>query len=103
MKARILAPVALLVLVLGSAASSGYAFGVMHANRVTAAVYGEGFENGRDQARAELATLLLQEEGLMQPIEIPEDADCLALTLLSARAGALTALQSVTTLISHGE
>jgi hypothetical protein len=66
------------------------------------AIYAAAYKEGRSDARAELALLLVKEQGIVAPIAIPEDEDldCQTMTLLSARAGTLLGIQSAAELVS---
>lgn len=85
--------------VLAAPAVCGYLLGQKAAE---SAIYAAAYKEGRGDARAELAALLVKEQGFVAPIELPADADvnCETLTLLAARAGALLAIQSEAQMVS---
>lgn len=95
---KYLAALAALALIAGPAVG-GYLLGK---DAGQSAIYAGAYKEGRADARAELALLLVKEQGIVAPIEMPadEDLDCQTLTLLSARAGTLMGIQAAAELVS---
>lgn len=76
----------------------GYTFGKADGHQLG---YGDGYKDGIEMERHQLATLVKASEGITGPLTIPDDADCETMALIAARAGALLGLQIVTAVVGE--
>ncbi len=63
--------------------------------------YGEGYKDGMELERHQLAVLVKASETMTGPLDVTEEMDCETLSLVAARAGALLGLQMVSKVVGE--